>query len=68
LPEDDAGGGDAADETRATGASDGVDGGAVERIFAGNGADAVGSKELAGFLLRGSCQVRGLQLSKMFSG
>jgi len=67
LPENDFGRAEAADEAGTAGASDGVDGGAVEGIFTGDGADAVGSKELTVACLRGRCQVRGLQLSKMIS-
>ena len=46
LPEDDPGAGGAAHQAGAAGASDGVDGGVVEGIFAGDAANSVGSKQL----------------------
>ena len=68
LPEHDLCGGGAAHEARAAGASDGVDGGEVERIIAGDAANSVGSKQLPDDCAWRSGQVSGLQLSKMFSG
>ena len=46
LPEHDFCVGGAAHQARSAGASDGVDGGAVEGIFAGDAANSVGSKQL----------------------
>ena len=66
LAEDDPGVGGAAHEARSAGASDGVDGGAVEGIFAGDAANAVGSKQLPDDCAWRNCQVRELQLSKGF--
>ncbi len=59
--------GRAAHQARTTGASDGVDRGTVEGIFAGDAANSVGSKQLPDDCTGRSCQVKGLQLLKMIS-
>ncbi len=64
LPEDDAGVGGAAHQAGAAGASDGVNGGVVEGIFAGDGANAVGSKQLPDMGPGRHGQVSGLPLSR----
>ena len=65
LPENDPGVGGAAHQAGSAGASDGVDGGAVEGIFAGDAANAVGSKQLPDMGPGWNGQVSELPLSKM---
>ncbi len=66
LPEYDLGVGRTAHETRTAGASNGVDRSAIEGIFTGDAANAVGSKQLPDDGA-GNSQVKGLQLLKMIS-